>query len=899
MNGLVSQHVRVILARQVADHGVVVWYDPDQTYADAAGQLDFGDILVYHFDGSFYGLRKEIDKHLNGSQPPRLLIYVPVGQDQTHNALIGIESLGVVVKPGQQPPTRNTRLSVVARNALRPILGDEPIETIEKQVDEGQLTLADLDKLAESGGGRGVIAVIFGSSIPGDVGLAFLWSTQYDAKLLSKQALPELAAMFGHEFEVQLGDFAKSENGQVRETTPSETEAELGELQTVRTALARHVLCTELHVQFADELPEGVAAIPVPASESARQACSRVASHWRQRRDLRDSFAKASKEIAGGLNLDADGHAFAHRLLGHLLSGHRDSIPDTFLEVESGLQQAVVARMLDNKETQHQALVEFSAGRQSSFWSEQIPDVQAQWALIAAAGNVMVQADRIDSCLKDIHSGSASGTVSELLQAYTGGDAPWCQLDTAHRHMERRHHHFPFNLGPEHGQLEQLVIAARARYMQSGSRMAETFTRALADASFQIPDVPRQTQVYDRFVKSPVQTEKVAYVWVDALRYEMALELSSSVKDDYEIDFQHAIGTVPTITEIGMPSLLPIRDDDAKVVPVGKGKLALQIGDTIIKSRADRVKFLKDQTELNVVDAKLEDFLPSPGRRLQEKIKSAQLLLVTSQEIDRLGEEGNVPLARRLMDDLLHQLRRLFSILSDLGFQRIVVAADHGHLFGDEMDTDMRIDAPGGDTADLHRRVWVGKGGNSGDGYVRGELSALGLSDDLEFASPWGFACFKAPGGGTSFFHGGLSPQELVIPVMSLVPIKAEGAVPSQFDWTIELGSEKLSTRFASIQIKGKATGLFEPEMPQVRIEIRARGKSISSPVSASYGFDEGTGSAQLRTSDSDSREIEPNTITLMIVDDPGQKTVGLHLVDAVTGVELAKRDKIEVAISF
>ena len=134
---------------------------------------------------------------------------------------------------------------------------------------------------------------------------------------------------------------------------------------------------------------------------------------------------------------------------------------------------------------------------------------------------------------------------------------------------------------------------------------------------------------------------------------------------------------------------------------------------------------------------------------------------------------------------------------------------------------------------------------------------------------------------------------------MSLVPIKAEGAVPSQFDWTIELGSEKLSTRFASIQIKGKATGLFEPEMPQVRIEIRARGKSISSPVSASYGFDEGTGSAQLRTSDSDSREIEPNTITLMIVDDPGQKTVGLHLVDAVTGVELAKRDKIEVAISF
>ena len=53
-------------------------------------------------------------------QPPRLLVYVPMDQGETDHALAELEAAGVVVQPGQQPPSRNTRLSLVARNALRP-----------------------------------------------------------------------------------------------------------------------------------------------------------------------------------------------------------------------------------------------------------------------------------------------------------------------------------------------------------------------------------------------------------------------------------------------------------------------------------------------------------------------------------------------------------------------------------------------------------------------------------------------------------------------------------------------------------------------------------------------------------------------------------------------------------
>ena len=59
---------------------------------------------------------------------------------------------------------------------------------------------------------------------------------------------------------------------------------------------------------------------------------------------------------------------------------------------------------------------------------------------------------------------------------------------------------------------------------------------------------------------------KVAYVWVDALRFEMARELCRLLKDDFELEIQPAIGMIPTITEIGMAALLPKAQESAKVV---------------------------------------------------------------------------------------------------------------------------------------------------------------------------------------------------------------------------------------------------------------------------------------------------------------------------------------------
>lgn len=78
----------------------------------------------------------------------------------------------------------------------------------------------------------------------------------------------------------------------------------------------------------------------------------------------------------------------------------------------------------------------------------------------------------------------------------------------------------------------------------------------------------------------------------------------------------------------------------------------------------------------------------------------------------------------------------------------------------------MRIEAPGGDTIDLHRRCWAGRGGATPPGCVRVSARDLGNDADFDFVFPRGTGVFKA-GGDLAFHHGGPSLQEMVIPVLT------------------------------------------------------------------------------------------------------------------------------------
>jgi len=389
--GVVTKYLIDLIAKQVDDHALVIWHDPERHYRSVAADLTLPNTTVARYDGSFLQLRRDIDPLLNDQQPPRLLVYVPMDQGDTDHALAELEAAGVVIQPGQQPPNRNTRLSLVARNALRPLRGEASTAEIEKQVDAGKLSLADLDKIGDKKD-SGVLSLIFGTGNPQEATLSFVAGNRFDAEIEKKTARGELAELLKSTVEIDLPD-----------NLP---------LPEIRDRLARHILLTDLVVGLGDTLPATLSSLKVATSSGSRDACKELARNWRMRRDVRDSYVTASH------NVEEKSH------LGQVLFQ-----PGTIAEVETFacLERA----LLRNVEESLQGgatpdLLDLATARQSRFWSEVTPTIQAHWALLAAVAQVLLEADRVAQALKD-----APKTVPGLIQAYAEGESPLVPLGHA------------------------------------------------------------------------------------------------------------------------------------------------------------------------------------------------------------------------------------------------------------------------------------------------------------------------------------------------------------------------------------------------------------------------------------------------------------------------------------
>jgi hypothetical protein len=870
---LVTDALVDLLQKQIEAHCTLVWYDPKREYLDVARSLipeQVAGAAVYHYDPErgFLWLRRQLEPlWADRTDPPRLLIYVPLGQAQAKNALIEYEVGGAVLRPGQQPPELNTALAAIARQGLAAVVPAARLEEIVGQVESGHLSLAELDALAEKGAEAltGVIATIFGSGNPQEVALHFLSDPSLDAEIEARQAFASLASLLsealGISFAPGLGTAA------------------------LRARVARQVLVTDLLEAVGEKVPPALSTFGLAPNAVARETAAQLARTWRNRRDLAGSYvhwaAQVQAEIGPG-SLDLDLEALARTetfVAGEIrLQG----------EVEKALAQRALGSLLDLAES-----------RQAGFWSAQRPDIKTRWEVIADAGRVLVEAARIEDELKG-KSWTAAALLSNYVYGATETHRPWCELDTAQRHLERDYHRF--DLDPEqHRSLIKLVALARQRYASGADRLAELFTKTYAGDEFVLPGVLLQADVFREAVAPAAKDGRVAYILVDALRFEMARELLPILEAEGEGELTLALATPPAVTEIGMAALLPGAERGLAVVPTSGGKLAAVVAGQKLATRQERMAYLETAAGVPVTVARLDQLTPLSDTHLGQALKTAGLVVVTAtEEIDGLCE-NNPALARRLLDDVLNQLRRGIKTLFGAGIQTVIVTADHGYLFGEELSAGQKIDAPGGKTAALKRRVWLGHGGAHQPGVLRQPLSAFGLGGDLEMATPLSLSCFKVPGGATEYFHGGLSLPELAIPVLTI----RSGAGPAAteaapVEWTLTPGSHTISTRFVSVTVQGRSSQLLPIEPPAVRVEVRAKDQPISVPVSASYGFQETTKDVQLALEEGGPPQaIAQNTITLMVTETPDADQVSIHLLDATTGISLARLDGVPFAITL
>ncbi len=339
--GKITDELLALISKQVQDHGIVVWYDPDGAYGDVVATLDFPATQVLRFESSFFELRSRLEPLLefvtdDGSfqpdfeTPPQVVVYVPRDRVATEGALIEAEAAGVVLEPGASPWQRNTRLKVLAERVFKRIAPDRAAD-VAADVAAGRRTLAELDWLADQSGDFGAVKLIFGTTAVADVLLAFVASDRHDEAIVEKEALAELCQLLGTELGVSVG--AKQP------------------VSEARNELCRCLLLAELaiRVEAAGHRLPSLDSVPRPETARQQEQVVAVCSQWRNRLDLRDSYTEIANRVQNEV-----------QVLGLGLTGEMLAEVQTFSCLESILLDSVESDILAGNFSASLPLVRFS-----------------------------------------------------------------------------------------------------------------------------------------------------------------------------------------------------------------------------------------------------------------------------------------------------------------------------------------------------------------------------------------------------------------------------------------------------------------------------------------------------------------------------------------------------------
>ncbi len=834
------------LEQRLAKYRVVVFHDSSAAFAsffdDASpqGETESNGLervmigerptLLARYDGSFFGLRAAVEPVVAEDEPDPLILYLPgVKQDLKASVLMELELGGTAYKP---------QLKRLAQNVLRQFYTNREIDGL---LASEALTYADVVGYCEQASG-GQCALVLKTVLhtTSDEALFAQWlaDDDHDVGIAEKGAVEELYRLL----ETRLG----------LSLTP---ETPVGE---ARERVVRYLLVNEFRADLEGEPPTSLGMVPRSPSNDHSVRIHEVNSALRRQHP--DGYAALADRVEADLHLAAA--VIDPRSLG---------TTDTFRFEEARL----LGRAIElTAAKQYDGALDILVGRAHSFWLDRDVARRAQWEACRLAAELGRETARIAPILEG-HVGDSTAWVNAYSTA--GG---WFEVDKLRRRLET----LVTQLDDEPG-AEQAIAVVRREHEELLKRMAAGFSMALEGTGWTVPKVLYQTHVYPEVVQAG--GPRVAYLLIDAMRYEMGVELGDQLQGARELVVRPAVAAPPTITAIGMAALLPGAAASFSVVD-HRGRLSACVDGAVLSDLKERQQFLKSRVP-GVVDIKLEKVLDTSVQKLTSAIEGAPLIVVRSQEIDLLGETSEL-LARNFMDTSIGNIARAVRRLAAAGVESFVIAADHGHQFSLRKEEDMHTDNPGGEKVALHRRCWAGRGGVTPTGAVRVSGAELGYDTDLDFVFPAGLGVFKA-GGGLSYHHGGLSLQELVVPVVSFRIPKLVGATSQQHAVQLADVPKELTNRTFGVRLV-VIGDLLASESIALRVVLVAGDRQVGEAgMAQGADFDRASGVLTVPPGS------EANVGVMLTVEDC--KSVRLVVQDPATDAVLAQSEEIPVRLGI
>jgi hypothetical protein len=503
--------------------------------------------------------------------------------------------------------------------------------------------------------------------------------------------------------------------------------------KSISEELWRFVLFSEFVFDLPGDLPESLAGVP-KAHSAAKPIIESLCDGLRHDLRKQEDYINYAEQIEKDLNLEKICQSVDDL-------GARDTFP---FEERTFLQVAIKAIETNDLNSLNDILSQ----RKASIWSNR-GENETQWDLVAAAKSLMETCSDLMRELPE-HSASQAALLDYYLTSLRDADR-----------LQREFEQAVTDYWDAKGMLAPVIDKARQEYSKLAEKVQILFTKQLADTGWPPQGRLYNADVFDEVVAPKLQTsgQRVAYLMVDALRFELGLELEKQLKDEFEITLKPAYACLPSITLIGMASLLPGAGKELSIRKGDKGMVPM-LGETPVGTVPQRMSIFEKRFGSRFAQMRADDFIDN-NHKFE---KSVELAVLRSVEIDTQFE--NTPkTAPSVILRELKNLRVTISMLQDQGFNHVVIATDHGFFMNRQAKEGDVCPKPAGDWYFTHERIALGSGNADLHHFVM-PASQAGIKGDYnQLTGPSTMAAYSK---GKLYFHGGASLQECVVPVMEI-----------------------------------------------------------------------------------------------------------------------------------
>lgn len=784
----VSAALEAALAAEISRHQVVVWLDRGDHYSGFVDELSrrqdpapFGAPIVAH-RGSYLEVMLALETHASGVDPSPLLVHVPLVNRETvkETPLLEIYTSGFCFERALETLVRNAAAGRVPPAEIDLFLAGGPPTLVAADAwmaSKVEVASGELEVMLRGAGATG----LFDQLVRGGDLAARLAASGEDGQLEH-----HLAATFG----LRRGWL----------DLPNNDPDPRARARVVADELASWALCVEYVHDLKREpkapLLAGIRGLSRPLIE----ACAELARHFRA--SSPDEYAALALDLEARL-LDEVTHGSPGEL--GRIDTFRFEEERLFLGALEGLQAGRWAEAL-------QWAVERLKGKDRSFWLEHDPTRKSAWMLVRVAAEL---GHAIDQCKLDYARATTLGEATDL---YAEHGAP---IDGLHRHLEQDREARLFTRIPHFETLRAALDATREHYRRWADRAARAWTDLCERAGALPSSEYQQRRIFEDVVRPLLDDdEKTALFMVDGLRFEMARELLREIgaQTGSTIHLRPRLAELPSVTEIGMNALAPVAEG-GKLRPVVDKSARRFAG---FQTAAFRVH--DPETRRKVIAHRagggacppyeLAELLTKTPAELRLGIRQAKLTIIHSTEIDAAGEKGA---GLSVFPVAMAKLHRAWNLLREAGVQRFVITSDHGFLIRTLGDP-MLSHGQGHDA--LARYAYYPQNVPTAD-QLAVSLRSLQYEDVEGYLMfPRGLEVYQM--GDRPYVHGGNSPTERVIPVLTMVHKRPPGSAELRYAITIEASETAAGVHSIRARIdaaKGQ-TGLAFAEATEIDLDV-------------------------------------------------------------------------------